>query len=62
MRLTIWQFVGVVAALVGLYLIYNYWWLDQDRNSWIHKLNDSMYNSENELDDPPPPEPDNDWL
>jgi hypothetical protein len=62
-RLTIWQFVGVVVALVGLYLVYNYWWLDQDRNSWIRKFNDSVYSSEKELEESAEPEKKEDsWL
>jgi hypothetical protein len=56
--MSIWQFLGLLAALGCVYYIYNNWWLDQDRNSWINRLNSGAYKSADEMDDqksaPPP--------
>jgi hypothetical protein len=49
-KLSIWQFLGIVAVLVGLYYFYNLWWVQQDRNAWIDKLNGNVYNSKEEMD------------
>jgi len=58
MKMSFWQFLGLLAALAGVYYIYNYWWLDQDRNSWINRLNSGAYKSADEYDKdktaPPP--------
>jgi hypothetical protein len=39
MRLTIWQFVAIVVAIIVGYLIYDHWWVNQDQNTWIRKMN-----------------------
>jgi hypothetical protein len=49
MKMSFWQFLGLLAALAGLYYFYNYWWLDQDRNTWINKLNSGVYKSSDEM-------------
>ena len=51
MRLSIWQFLGIVVGLVGLYYVYTHWWVDQDRNTWINRWNNSMINSKDDYDD-----------
>jgi hypothetical protein len=62
-RLTIWQFVGLVVIGVGAYLIYAYWWVDQDRNSWINRMNKNIYSSEDELKETEPVEdPNAGWI
>jgi hypothetical protein len=57
------QFVGLLLVLAGIYYIYNYWWVDQDRSAWINRMNDNIYESEDEMDanQPPPPKSDG-WL
>ncbi len=63
MRISFWQFLGLVVALVGLYYFYNLWWVDQDRNGWIDKFNGNVYNSADEMKDGElePPPPDTSW-
>jgi hypothetical protein len=39
MKLTIWQFVALVVVIIIGYLIYDHWWVKQDQNSWIRKMN-----------------------
>ena len=62
MNLTIWQFLALVAALVGIYFAYTYWWVDQDQTSWINRMNDNMYQSEEEMKDEPEPAPASGWI
>lgn len=49
MKLSFWQFLGLIAAGVALYYFYNLWWVDQDRATWIDKLNSNVYDSPDEL-------------
>ena len=49
MKLSVWQFLGMIVLLVGLYYFYDLWWADQDRNTWIDKLNGNVYNSADEM-------------
>jgi len=44
-RLTIAQFLGVLLLLAIVYVVWRYWWLDQDRNSWINQMNNGMLES-----------------
>ena len=46
MNLTIWQFLALVAALVVVYLVYHFWWVDQERNSWIRDMNSWIFKAE----------------
>ncbi len=46
MNLTIWQFLALAAALVAVYLVYHYWWVDQERNEWIRGMNHWVFNAE----------------
>jgi len=46
MRLTIWQFVALVAALVGGYLVYSLWWGKLDTHKIIHDTNTTLVDGE----------------
>ena len=46
MKLTIWQFVALVVAIIVAYLIYDNWWVKQDQNSWIRRMNGSITSTE----------------
>lgn len=48
MRLTIWQFLGLLALLAGVWCVWEYWWKDQDRTSWINRMNNSALESESD--------------
>ena len=63
MRMSIWQFLGLLAALGALYYVYNYWWLDQDRDSWINRMNSGAYKSADEMHESKstPPPKSNSW-
>ena len=63
MRMTIWQFLGLLVALAGLYYVYNNWWLNQDRDSWINRMNSGAYKSADEYDNdkPLPPAKSDSW-
>jgi hypothetical protein len=56
-RLTIAQFLGVLLLLAIAYVVWRYWWLDQDRNSWINQMNNGMMESsggdDSSITDPP---------
>lgn len=58
MNMSVWQFVALVAALAVVYLVYHYWWVDQERNQWIRGMNNWVYHAEEgdlHKNDPPPP-------
>jgi len=38
-KLTIWQFLAIILALVVGYCVWAYWGKDQDQNGWIRKFN-----------------------
>jgi predicted tellurium resistance membrane protein TerC len=38
-KLTIWQFLAIVAALVVVYFVYTMWWSKQSQSGWIRKFN-----------------------
>jgi hypothetical protein len=38
-KLTVWQFLAIVLALVGAYLVYSMWWTKQDGNAWVRNFN-----------------------
>jgi hypothetical protein len=57
MRMSFWQFMGLIAALGALYYFYNNWWLEQDRGSWINKMNSGAYQSADEMNEKPAPPP-----
>jgi hypothetical protein len=42
MKMTIWQFVALVVIIIVGYLIYDHWWVKQDQNSWIRKMNSTF--------------------
>lgn len=46
MKLTIWQFLALVAALVGGYLIWTTWGAKQDQGGMIQNWNNSITGSE----------------
>ena len=63
MRLSFWQFLGIVAVGVALYYFYNLWWVQQDRDSWINRMNSNAYDSADEMAEKElEPEPDTGWL
>lgn len=37
-----WQFLALIAALVGGYLIYSTWFSKQDQGGWIRNWNNSI--------------------
>jgi hypothetical protein len=41
-RLTIWQFLGIVLALVAGYCVWAFWGKDQDTNKWIRNFNSTV--------------------
>lgn len=50
MKLTIWQFVALIAALVAGYLIYSTWFSKQDQGGWIQNFNKSIQGDESRVD------------
>ena len=48
MRLTIWQFLGLILLIVAGWLIYSYWWKDQSNDEWVGKMNSGVFDSEEE--------------
>lgn len=46
MNLSVWQFLALVAALAAVYLVYHYWWVDQERNEWIRGMNHWVFSAE----------------
>ena len=51
MRMSFWQFMGLLAALACVYYVYNYWWLNQDQSSWINRMNSGAYKSADEMNE-----------
>lgn len=51
-RLTIGQFVGILLLLGIVFCIWKYWWMDQDRNTWINRMNNGMMDSNSKEDAP----------
>jgi hypothetical protein len=49
-KISVWQFLGLVAVCVGLYYFYHLWWIDQDRNAWIDRFNGGAINSKEEME------------
>jgi hypothetical protein len=45
-KLTVWQFLAIIGALVGLYLIYSTWFVNQDGSGWIQNWNSSITGDE----------------
>jgi hypothetical protein len=65
MKLTIWQFVLLVAIIIGLYYLYSLWWVHQDRKAWSDKFSSWIIKSEEEDDTskpPPPPAKSDGWI
>lgn len=48
MRLSIWQFVLLIAVLILLYVFYHLWWVDQDRETWIDRLHFWAFDKEDD--------------
>lgn len=57
MRITIWQFLGLLVVLAGVWAAWEYWWKDQDRTSWINRMNNSALESEGDRAKEANPEP-----
>jgi hypothetical protein len=53
MRMSIWQFLGLVVVLVALYCAYHYWWVDQSRGRWVNGLHNRALNSDDEIKQDP---------
>ena len=65
MKLTIWQFVLLVAIIIGLYYLYSLWWVHQDRQAWSDKFSSWIIKSEEEDESsktPPPPAKSDGWI
>jgi hypothetical protein len=56
MRMSFWQFLGIVAVLAAGWWVYNNWWVDQDQNSWIRGFNSSVMESDAHKLEPKPKE------
>ena len=52
------KFFGLALILVVAYFIYNNWWGDQDQDSWIDRMNNWIFSSEEEYDENTGKEPD----
>jgi hypothetical protein len=48
-RLTIWQFLAIIGALVAGYLIYTTWFSNQDQSGWINNFNSSIRGDESRV-------------
>jgi hypothetical protein len=48
-KISVWQFLGLIVVGAGLYYFYTNWWIDQDRNTWIDRFNGNVYNSPEEM-------------
>lgn len=46
MRMTPWQFVGILAGALLVWAVYEYWWKYQDQGEWVRGMNKSMYSTE----------------
>lgn len=48
MRMSFWQFLGLVAILAAVYVVYHFWWADQSQSTWIGKLQHRAIDSKDE--------------
>lgn len=49
MRISFWQFLGLLVVLAMAYFAYNYWWVDQSQGKWAGKLHNRALNSSEEI-------------
>lgn len=62
--MTVWQFLAIVVGLVLIYLVYHYWWVDQERSDWIRGMNNWIFHAEQsdlKKNEPKPKSSDSDW-
>jgi hypothetical protein len=50
MKMSIGQFVALVAVLVAMYFAYTMWWSKQSREDWINQFHHNVYDNEGEVD------------
>ena len=48
MRMSFWQFLGLLLILAAVYVVYHYWWVDQNQNTWIGRLHHKAIDSPSE--------------
>jgi hypothetical protein len=48
MKITIGQFIGLLALAVLVYYVVSPWWSDQDRGHWINRFNKSIIDDDRE--------------
>ena len=50
MKLSFWQFVGILLAVAAIWYLIFYWGDSQDGREWIKSMNDFFFSSEDDVD------------